>query len=342
MKLAYHNRIENDDISGRGLDLLAWSGGTFNPTSPTANVNRIVDYDLLSDAWGDPEYLSLELADGSSVGILLEAAWDGVYGTSEATFLPGAGAQMMSFIGYGLSRAPDALPTSVEDNQFFLSWQDVNDIAYGWKSLPGSFFSLSGHDDITGNRYADKIVGAGGNDILFGRGGADRLWGGTGDDLLKGGSGSDRLWGESGQDFLSGGSGNDRLSGGSGSDLQHGNGGRDVLSGGSGNDRLFGGSGSDTLKGAAGRDILTGGSGRDHLVGGSGADRFVFERGDGSDTIRDFQIGTDMIEIGSGASRFAQLDISRDGADTLVEFSNVSITLEDVRPGQLDEGDFLF
>lgn len=333
MKLAYHNRIEAEDVAGRGLDLRAWSGGTFNPASSSADVKWIIDADLLYDEWGDPDFLSLELADGSSIGILLETARDGVYGTSEAHFMPGPGTHMMAFTGYGLSRAADALPTSVEDNQFFLSWQDLNDIADGWKSLPASFFSLSGHDDITGNRYADKIVGAGGNDILFGKGGADRLWGGTGNDRLEGGSGNDRLKGETGRDVLGGGSGDDKLNGGSGSDLLKGAGGRDVLTGGSGNDKL---------KGDAGHDILIGGTGRDSLVGGSGADRFVFERGDGSDTITDFQIGIDMIKIGSGASRFAQLDISRDGADTIVEFSNVSITLEDVRPAQLDQDDFLF
>lgn len=333
MKLAYNNWIEAEDVAGRGLDLRAWSGGTFNPKSSSADVTWIIDADLLYDEWGDPDYLSFELADGSSIGILLEVARDGVYGTFEAHFMPGPGTHMMVTTAYGLSRAPDALPTSVEDNQFFLSWQDLNDIADGWKSLPPSFFSLSGHDDITGNRYADKIVGAGGNDILFGKGGADRLWGGTGNDRLAGGDGSDRLYGETGHDLLGGGKGTDRLGGGSGNDK---------LNGGGGNDRLSGGNGNDKLKGDAGRDILTGGTGRDSLVGGSGADRFVFERGDGSDTITDFQIGFDMIEIGAGASRFSQLDISRDGADTIVEFSNVSITLEDVRPGQLDPDDFLF
>ena len=41
----------------------------------------------------------------------------------------------------------------------------------------------------------------------------------------------------------------------------------------------------------------TGGAGRDVTFGGAGADVFVFSAGDGADTIGDFEIGIDRLQI---------------------------------------------
>ncbi|SLN61970.1 Poly(beta-D-mannuronate) C5 epimerase 4 [Pseudooctadecabacter jejudonensis] len=63
-------------------------------------------------------------------------------------------------------------------------------------------------------------------------------------------------------------------------------------------DLLQAGSGGGTLEGGAGDDILVDGAGADVLFGGTGADTFVFY-GDGgvTDTIRDFEVGTDQINL---------------------------------------------
>lgn len=48
---------------------------------------------------------------------------------------------------------------------------------------------------------------------------------------------------------------------------------------------LLGGTGADVLTGYDGEDLLDGGAGDDTLAGGAGSDTYVYERGDGDDTI---------------------------------------------------------
>lgn len=113
----------------------------------------------------------------------------------------------------------------------------------------------------------------------------DILEGTTSGDLLSGGGGADTLTGLAGNDYLIGGDGNDNLHGGSGEDDLFGGAGDDLLSGGEGVDYLLGGAGNDTLDGGTGNDVLTGGKGDDILNGGLGNDTYIFNRGDGNDTI---------------------------------------------------------
>ena len=49
--------------------------------------------------------------------------------------------------------------------------------------------------------------------------------------------------------------------------------------------RLYGQDGNDILKGGTGQDFLVGGEGRDHIEGGSGSDTYIWNYGDGNDTI---------------------------------------------------------
>ena len=131
-----------------------------------------------------------------------------------------------------------------------------------------------------------------------------------------------------------GGSGRDFLNGGAGGDRLRGNGGHDTLLGGLGDDVLLGEGGNDTLKGQKGRDTLTGGAGRD---------TFFFRKGDGQDTITDYTVGTDVIEIGKGAARFGRLELAEDGNDVLISFGNVVIRVEDVTMAAMnDASNFLF
>ncbi|MBK7060664.1 MAG: hypothetical protein IPH51_09245 [Rubrivivax sp.] len=86
---------------------------------------------------------------------------------------------------------------------------------------------------------------------------------------------------------LAGTAGNDVLRGTLSDDLFTGSAGADQLSGSAGNDRIEGGAGDDRLNGDDGNDVLDGGVGSDTLSGGKGDDVFVFDRGDGQDTILD-------------------------------------------------------
>jgi Ca2+-binding RTX toxin-like protein len=163
----------------------------------------------------------------------------------------------------------------------------------------------------------DTLDGGAGTDLLFGEGGHDVLLGGDGNDQLEGDGATSRLRAElHGNDELDGGTGNDSLWGGGGADVLRGGDGNDWLAGEdqrtstaattlTGNDTLWGGAGADTLIGGAGDDVLAGGSGADLLWGGSGADVYVYNLGDGSDTLIDDSGeagGADELRFGAGIS----------------------------------------
>ncbi len=127
----------------------------------------------------------------------------------------------------------------------------------------------------------------------------------------------------------------------------------DYADGRQGDDTIRGNGGDDTLLGGSGADSLTGGTGRDRFVGGtdpdilaSTADRavdtFVFDRASGKDRITGFEDGFDKIAITTGAERMSDLRILDRGADVLVKFGTVEITVTNIEPGQLTKADFLF
>ncbi|WP_447983402.1 calcium-binding protein [Nitrospira sp. Nam74] len=67
------------------------------------------------------------------------------------------------------------------------------------------------------------------------------------------------------------------------------------------NDHIIGGSGNDILDGRSGDDTLEGGLGDDTLMGGNGANTFIFNQGDGVDTIvNQSQSNEDRIVFGPG------------------------------------------
>ncbi|MDI1360362.1 MAG: calcium-binding protein, partial [Methylobacter sp.] len=77
--------------------------------------------------------------------------------------------------------------------------------------------------------------------------------------------------------------------------------GNDVLFGEDGNDSLNGQEGNDTLMGGAGNDIIGGQQGDDVLIGGTGTDTYIFNRGDGRDTVIDTEKDSTLI-LGKGIS----------------------------------------
>jgi len=73
--------------------------------------------------------------------------------------------------------------------------------------------------------------------------------------------------------------------------------------------------GEDRLDGGEGADVLAGGDGADDLTGGAGSDTFVFYAGEtGVDTIKDYTLGEDVIDI-SGLIGDAYGVVSSDLAD---------------------------
>jgi predicted outer membrane repeat protein len=152
---------------------------------------------------------------------------------------------------------------------------------------------------INGTNESDTLVGTVNGDRIFGFAGQDILSGGLGDDEIWGGEDQDRLFGEAGNDLLYGENGNDQL---------YGDDGNDILYGDAGDDLLYGGAGDDLLYGGLGKDVLTGNAGRD---------TFVLGLGQGTDVIRDFKLGEDLIGL-TGGLTFGQLSITQRSSQTWI------------------------
>ncbi|MCA0434154.1 MAG: M10 family metallopeptidase C-terminal domain-containing protein [Proteobacteria bacterium] len=177
--------------------------------------------------------------------------------------------------------------------------------------------------------YDFAIFGNGGHDTLIAGNGDDDLYGGAGNDTLNGGYGWNYLDGGTGFDTvdysffntgsslgmyidLSLGQAWDRPTGGGYVDDElvsiegvTGSARADIIIGNSASNVLKGGAGSDDIRGGGGNDDIYGNRGSDLLTGGSGYDYFIFESINdsnaayGRDTITDFQLDVDMIDLSS-------------------------------------------
>ncbi|HZG86214.1 calcium-binding protein [Paenibacillus sp.] len=186
--------------------------------------------------------------------------------------------------------------------------------------------------EITGNMFANTIIGGVGNDSLNGAGGNDSIVGQNGDDTLDGGDGDDTLEGGIGNDTyhvygsekiidadgdedavvvftsgvytLAGSIENGKVGGNTtgvhlvgnsqGNDLT-GNNEANTLDGAGGSDSLAGHDGVDSLVGGEGDDTLDGGVGADILVGGSGDDSYYLD--DAGDEVTDASGALDKVII---------------------------------------------
>jgi Ca2+-binding RTX toxin-like protein len=135
---------------------------------------------------------------------------------------------------------------------------------------------------------------------------------------------------------------NDILTGSNGSDMINGFDGDDVLGGLQGDDVLNGGAGNDNLSGNRGHDWLRGGAGNDILTGGAGRDTFVLGVGLGADTIVDFTLGQDSIQLVDGLN-FGKLSVSAGNNATLITLASnnqLLAVLIGVAPNALEATDF--
>ena len=168
---------------------------------------------------------------------------------------------------------------------------------------------LGGNDQITGRGGDDKLLGAGGNDVLFGGAGADVLNGAAGIDTAAYNDGTVAVRADLQNASVNTGTAAgdtyvnvENLRGTNANDDLRGDGGANQLDGLSGDDLLIGRDGDDKLRGASGDDTLLGGNGNDTLIGGGGSDIFRFASlTEGADTITDFQINSDVIQLNNAA-----------------------------------------
>ena len=120
----------------------------------------------------------------------------------------------------------------------------------------------------TGTEGDDRITLSTSSFDVFALGGSDTVFGSNGDDYIDGGPGNDWLLSGLGDNTLIGGEGDDRLS-----------------------------------TSSSGRNTVIGGVGNDEIQSQSGDDTFVFNIGDGTDTLRYFlngEQGNNRIQFGPG------------------------------------------
>lgn len=236
-----------------------------------------------------------------------------------------------------------------------------------------SLFGAAGDDWLDGGDGDDFLVGGEGDDTLRSGQGADTIEGGEGFDTLTfwssgegvavdlrlgrgfGGDANgdtyagieavkgsrdhgDSLVAHDKGAVLKGYGGDDHLIGGAGADDLNGGLCCDTLEGGDGKDMLFGEDGADTLDGGDGDDLLTGGWREDILTGGGGADQFKFRKGDGADTITDYEAGLDRIVFCDGETTWRDIRTVEEEGDTIIYYGDGdSILVEDATAGEVWE-----
>ena len=151
--------------------------------------------------------------------------------------------------------------------------------------------------------------------------GNDNLYGNMKDNIISGLDGDDIIYGGNGNDIINGNDGNDELHGDDGNDQLFGGDGNDILYGNNGSDILIGNDGNDTICGHGGNDVLEGGKGNDVLEGDYGDDTYVYNKGDGNDTIRDYY-GKNTLEF---------KDINKDGVEFFSNGAGLLIKIKETQ-----------
>lgn len=207
---------------------------------------------------------------------------------------------------------------------------------------------LNGDDNnnvLYGGKFDDYLTGGAGSDTLYGGDGNDTLDGGANRDVMIGGKGNDTYYVGNATDVvienenegidtiisdinyqLPDNVENLTIEGNRANTYAYGNNLNNVIIGSSadneirgygGSDYLYGGAGNDTLYGGAGDDTLVGGAGDDFLSGSTGNDTFLFNKGDGIDTVREYAGEQDVVKLGDQVNK-TNIAIYKDTNNNLI------------------------
>lgn len=299
-----------------------FDGGSGNDT-----INGTSGDDIIYDGAGN------DVANGNDGNDTFMAgsgndSYNGGAGTDTVDF---SGSSTATTVNLGFNYAAGA--SSGFDN--LSSIENVTGSAFG-DSLTGD----TGDNVIDGGAGDDNINGGGGNDTLIGGAGNDSITSGSGNDTIYDGSGNDTVNSGSGNDVVYAGSGNDSYNGGSGFDTlnysqatsgvtinaQNGSTSGFANDSFSGFEQFVGSDFNDTFLGSKDDDIFIGGDGDDQIrgfagydlfTGGAGSDTYNWEISDlvkgkkfyGSDTITDFTVGEDSLDLSAFTAAFASSPI---------------------------------
>jgi len=202
----------------------------------------------------------------------------------------------------------------------------------------------SGNDSITTGGGDDTVESGTGNDVVSTGNGDDVIHTGQGDDIVDGGEGFDVIRYD--DDFTDGIEQNIPVDGiianlelgivtdpfGDFDTLTNvesiiGTDEDDNIVGSDAADQFSALGGNDFIDGGSGNDTLNGGQGNDFMLVGPGMDLLQFEAGDGNDidTVEDFDLGDDKIELLGGLTiaSISESELGGEpGLDTEIEFSS--------------------
>jgi Ca2+-binding RTX toxin-like protein/subtilisin-like proprotein convertase family protein len=342
-------------IAGRDLtiygdieNVFTGDGGDTVTGSAVANhIRGMRGADTLSGMGGNDILdggLGFDGLDGGEGDDLFIQSYDySVYGVDVLT--GGAGIDTADFARHGHAVWIDLEYAGREvwtrDNHGLLTgaWREVADLD-SIENLTGG----AGSDELRGDINANVLGGHDGDDVLDGRGGNDTLEvdSYTGSKTFMGGDGIDAL---SFDLFRLG----TEVSLADGNivfdfDLQADPFGEQVYLDGyygditfSGIESLIGGYGDDTLGGDAFANGLIGGDGNDALTGGALGDTFVYADDWGDDTVTDFEVGSDALDMRavSGLTSFDQLQITDTPQGARIAYGDDTITLDGVLAAQI-------
>lgn len=209
---------------------------------------------------------------------------------------------------------------------------------------------LNGDDNnnvLHGGQFEDYLSGGAGSDTLYGGLGNDTLDGGANRDVMIGGKGDDAYYVSNATDVIienedegidtvisdisyhlgnnvenltiEGTRANVKAEGNNIGNIIIGSSVANELVGYGGNDYLYGGDGDDTLYGGADDDTLVGGKGNDFVSGSTGNDTFIFNKGDGIDTVREYSGDNDVIKLAKDISK-NNIAIYKDNNDLIIDY----------------------
>jgi Ca2+-binding RTX toxin-like protein len=336
----------NDTLEGGlGNDTLNGGGGT--DTASYANATGSVTVDLTAGtatgADGNDTLTSIENVTGSGfIDQLTGSAGDNILSggggndtlngrAGNDTLIGGAGTDTASY-----ANASGGVTVSLTSGT--ATGADGNDTLATIENVIGSAFA----DTLTGDSSANLLSGGDGDDVLNGRAGNDTLNGGNGNDTASYANATGAVSVNLSTNSATGADGSDTLS-----SIENAIGSQfaDTLRGDDNANVLNGGDGADALLGGKGDDWLYGGNGNDTMTGQQGADRFVIETASGADHVTDFVSGVDKVVFSgiAGIDDFSDLTLTKVGNNTVITWgTGDSLTLDGVRPNQLNASDFQF
>ncbi len=227
-------------------------------------------------------------------------------------------------------------------NNKAVTYELVKEIAMNYNNV------LNGDDNnniLYGGKFDDYLTGGAGSDTLYGGDGNDTLDGGANRDVMIGGNGNDTYYVGNATDLvienenegidtiitdikyqlpdnvenltIIGNREDIKATGNNLNNVIIGNDTGNELVGYGGSDYLVGGKGNDTIYGGAGDDTLVGGAGDDFLSGSTGNDTFLFNKGDGIDTVREYAGEQDIVKLGDKVTK-TNIAIYKDTNNNLI------------------------